>query len=121
MIFVAAVSNLASAAGDWQSVSSRDRPHKRSQSRVEREVSRGAVLRSAKCSCCSGNKTCCQTEPLWSWLILGAFGGNPRVAARELLQYLNKDLLGLTYVEGAAIPIIDPPLIAVFYKAFKFG
>jgi len=34
---VAAVSNLASAAGDWQSVSSRGRPHKSSQLRVEQE------------------------------------------------------------------------------------
>jgi len=32
---VAAVSNLASAAGDWQSVSSRGRAHKSSQWRVE--------------------------------------------------------------------------------------
>jgi len=40
---VAAVSNLASAAGDWQSVSSRGRAHKSSQWRV----SRGAVLQSA--------------------------------------------------------------------------
>jgi len=35
MITVAAVSNLASAAVDWQSVSSRGRPHKSSQLRVE--------------------------------------------------------------------------------------
>jgi len=52
---VAAVSNLASAAGDWQSVSSRGRPHKSSELRVERGVSRRIAVRSAVCSVlCAG-------------------------------------------------------------------
>jgi len=84
-IFVAAVSDLASAAGDWQSVSSRGRPYKSSHFRVEeKRVSRGAGLRSAEC-CVLRIKY--STKPLGAWLILGAGGGNPRVTAWNLLQY----------------------------------
>jgi len=36
------------------------------------------------------NKVCYLTEPRWCLVILGAFGGNPRVTARELLQLHTK-------------------------------
>jgi len=89
---VAAVSNLALAAGDWQSVSSRGRAHKSSQWRVEREeVSRGTVLRSARCVFCQ-IKACHWAKPLGAWLVLGAGGGNPRVAAWILLQWNNTNI-----------------------------
>jgi len=54
---VAAVSNLASAAGDWQSVSSRGRPHKSAaELEVEGRVSRRVVVWSALCCACGENK-----------------------------------------------------------------
>jgi len=81
---VAAVSNLASAAGDWQSVSSRGRPHKSSQSRVEQESE--LRRRIAVCSVLSVIRIKDVTKPCGCLAILGACVGNPRVAAIELLH-----------------------------------
>jgi len=70
---VAAVSDLASAAGDWQSLSSRGHPYKSCYSRVE--IGRWAearVLRSARCRVCapinmSLNQTSCGLADPWCW------------------------------------------------------
>jgi len=69
---VAAVSNLASAAGYWQSVSSRVKP---------------TLLLEETHFAFGGNPLCFWGKPT---LLLGethfAFGGNPRLTVRELLQ-----------------------------------
>ncbi|TNN25915.1 hypothetical protein EYF80_063949 [Liparis tanakae] len=84
-VTVAAVPNLASAAG-WLTISqlislignqsaANAGGIKGAELQENGRVSRH-VLRSARCA-----KTCVQTKPHGDWLILGAGGGNPRVEA----------------------------------------
>jgi len=111
---VAAVSDLASAAGDWQSVSSRGRPYKSSHLRVEGEVSRGACFAVCSVSLCvqinmSVNKTSlCLADP-WCWWGKPTGSGSRRATLNTCTNLEQRQRTGLIPILVTLLGVTPPP------------